>query len=164
VEKILGSGFRVDSRFEQNKTMYMVMNTEKWAVYFILLLVLLIASFNMVGALSMLVLEKQKDLAILRAMGMHPSRIMRVVLAEGVLWSLTGGCTGILLGSTICLIQQKFGVIRIQGSFLVDAYPVRMEAGDLLLVFATIVFVGLLASFYPALRAARPADPSLKSG
>ena len=164
INQILGDSCRLDSRYEQNKTMYMVMNTEKWAVYFILLLVLLIASFNMVGALSMLVLEKQKDLAILRAMGMHQHRIIKLVLTEGVLWSLTGGCTGIILGSAICLAQEKFGIIKIQGSFLVDAYPVRMQISDLFLVFGTIVLVGVLASFYPALRAARPADPSLKSG
>ncbi len=164
IHSILGDSCRLDSRYEQNKTMYMVMNTEKWAVYFILLLVLLIASFNMVGALSMLVLEKQKDLSILRAMGMHDTRIIKLVLTEGVLWALTGGCTGIILGSAVCLIQEKFGVIKIKGSFLVDSYPVRMQISDLFLVFGTIVIVGLLASIYPALRAARPADPSLKSG
>ncbi len=162
LQKLLGNGYVIASRYEQNKTMYLVMNTEKWAVYLILLLVLLIASFNMVGALSMLVLEKQKDIAILKAMGMTPAGIQQVVLLEGVLWSLTGGLAGLFLGCGICLLQMKFGLVKINGSFLVDAYPVKIEFTDILVVVATIIVVGVLASLYPSLKATKTIDPSLK--
>ena len=163
VKEILGPSYDVASRYEQNKTMYMVMNTEKWAVYLILLLVLLIASFNMVGALSMLVLEKQKDIAILKAMGTQQSSLQKLFLLEGVLWSLTGGVAGLLLGCGICFVQENFGLIKINGSFLVDAYPVKIQVLDILLVIATIIIVGILASWYPALKATKPLDPTLKS-
>jgi lipoprotein-releasing system permease protein len=161
--KLAGKGYKVETRFEQNKTMYMVMGAEKWAVFAILVLVLLIATFNMVGALAMLVLQKQKDIAILKAMGAQPSTIRSVFLLEGVLWSLTGGLAGIIIGSGVCLLQQKFGFIKLGGSFLVDAYPVKIQAPDILLVITTILTVGLLVSWYPALRSTRAVDPSLKS-
>jgi len=163
ITEMIGKDFKVESRYEQNKTMYLVMDTEKWAVYFILLLVLLIASFNMVGALSMLVLEKRKDLAILRAMGLPNFSMSLVIMAEGILWALAGGTSGLLLGTAVCLLQQYFGIIKIAGSFLVDAYPVKMQTGDLFLVFGTIFFVGVLASIYPSVKSAQAADPTLKA-
>jgi len=163
LQKVVGDGYRVETRYEQNRTMYMVMAAEKWAVYAILVLVLLIASFNMVGALSMMVLEKQKDIAILRAMGALPGTIRAIFLAEGILWSLVGGISGILLGSIICFAQLESGVLKMGGSFLVDAFPVKMLWPDYVLVFATIFMVGLCTSWYPAIRAARAVDPSLKS-
>jgi lipoprotein-releasing system permease protein len=163
VADALGPSFTVATRFEQNKTMYLVMRTEKWAVYLILLLVLLIASFNMVGALTMLVLEKRKDIAILTAMGATPTHVRRLFVAEGVLWSLVGGLSGLVLGCGICMVQQRWGLIKINGSFLVDAYPVKMMWTDVLLVLATVLAVGVSASVYPAYRAANVADPSLKT-
>jgi lipoprotein-releasing system permease protein len=163
LQQTLGNTFKVESRYEQNKTMYMVMGAEKWAVYAILLLVLLIASFNMVGALSMLVLEKQKDIAILRAMGAFPGTIRTIFLLEGMLWSLVGGLSGIMLACGICIAQEKFGFIKLGGSFLVDAYPVKIEFADLVLVIVTILMVGFLTSWYPSMRATKAVDPSLKS-
>ena len=163
LEQLFGSGYRVENRYEQNRTMYRVMGSEKWAVYAILLLVLFIASFNMIGALSMLVIEKQKDIAILKAMGANPWAIRKVFLLEGVLWSLVGGISGIILGVLICLAQQKFSIIKFQGSFLVPAFPVELQFGDLALVTGTILAVGILASWYPAMRATSTVDPTLKS-
>jgi len=163
LEQMLGKAFAVETRYEQNKTLFMVMGAEKWAVYAILLLVLLIASFNMVGALSMLVLEKQKDIAILKAMGALPSTIRKIFLLEGMLWSLAGGIAGILLGCIICLIQLRFGIIKMGGSFLVDAFPVEIQFRDIFLDIVTIMAVGLLTSWYPAIRATKAVDPTLKS-
>ncbi len=164
LQQLLGTAFKVETRYEQNKTMYMVMGAEKWAVFAILVLVLVIATFNMVGALSMLVLQKQKDIAILRAMGAQQSTIRSVFLFEGILWSLTGGVSGIVLGAVICLLQQKFGFIRLGGSsFLVDAYPVELQFTDVIYVLVTVMLVGLAISWYPAMRATRAIDPSLKS-
>ena len=141
----------------------MVETGEKWAVFAILVLVMFIATFNMVGALSMLVLQKRKDIAILRAMGAQAATVRSVYLLEGVLWSLTGGLIGIILGCCICLVQQKFKLIKMGGSFLVDAFPVDIQFRDILLVLVTIISVGLLISWYPALRATKAVDPSLKS-
>ena len=164
LQQMLGGTYKVENRYEQNKTLYMVMGGEKWAVYAILVLVLLIASFNMVGALSMLVLEKQKDIAILKAMGALPATIRKIFLLEGMLWSLVGGLTGILLGCGICLLQQRYGLVKLGGgSFLMDAYPVKIVAADIALVIFTILVVGLLASWYPAIRATKATDPTLKS-
>lgn len=163
LQSLLGNTYRVETRFEQNRTLYMVMRSEKWAVYAILLLVLLIASFNMIGALSLLVLEKRKDIAILKIMGAEPVTIRRIFILEGILWSLAGGIIGIFLGFFICLGQQYFHWIKLGGSFVIDAYPVRMQWQDFALVIFTIMMVGLLAAWYPAFRATKTEDPSLKS-
>jgi len=163
LQQLFGSAYNVETRYEQNKTMYMVIGGEKWAIYAILVMVLLIASFNMVGALSMLVLEKQKDIAILKAMGAQQSTIRSIFLLEGMLWSLVGGLSGIGLGVLLCLIQQQFGIISMGGSFLMDQYPVELQLFDFVLVISTIMAVGLLTSWYPAMRATRATDPTLKS-
>lgn len=155
LEHMLGNSFKIDTRFEQNKTLYMVMKSEKWAVYAILFLVLLIASFNMVGALSLLVLEKQKDMSILRAMGAQSSTIRNIFLGEGLLWALTGGTAGIVLGTALCIGQKYFQWIRMEGNFIIDAYPVAIEWTDYLLIIFSIIVIGLLASWYPALKAQR---------
>lgn len=163
IASLLGPAYRVETRYEQNKTLYMVMRTEKWAVYAILSLVLLIASFNMIGALSLLVLEKRKDIAILKIMGAEPATIRRIFILEGLLWSLTGGGIGMVLGFLICLGQQYFHWVKLQGSFIIEAYPVKMQWQDFALVIFTIMLVGLLAAWGPAFRATKTEDPSLKS-
>ena len=141
----------------------MVMKTEMWAVYAILLLVLIIASFNMVGALTLLVLEKRKDIAILKAMGATPRAIQRIFFAEGILWASLGGAAGLLIGIALCLGQQHYQWIKLQGAFIIEAYPVVMHLSDILLIIATIVVVGWLAAWYPATRATAVEDPSLKA-
>lgn len=163
IQQTLGNTFKIETRFEQNKTLYMVMRSERWAVFAVLLLVLLIASFNMVGALSLLVLEKQKDMAILKAMGAEPSTIRTIFITEGILWSMVGGITGLILGTGICIGQQHFHWIKMSGSFIIDAYPVSLVWTDYLLTIFTIMCVGLLAAWFPAMRATRVQDPSLKS-
>lgn len=163
LKTLLGRNFVVATRFEQNKTLYMVMTAEKWAVYGILVLVLLIASFNMVGALTLLVLEKQKDIAILRAMGADNQSIKTVFIIEGVLWALVGGIIGLAAGLFFCWGQKYFHWIKLQGDFIIDAYPVSIQPTDMIVVFLTVAFVGLLAAWYPSLKATKAQDPSLKS-
>lgn len=155
LQQNLGTTYTVDTRYEQNKAVYMVMRSEKWAGYAILLFVLLIASFNMVSALSLLVLEKQKDMGILRTMGILPSQLSRVVLIEGVLWSLVGGSVGLLLGLLLCWVQTQYKLIKIQGAFIIDAYPVAVQWMDVLVVLLTVSAVGFAAAIYPARRVAR---------
>ncbi|MFB6455643.1 ABC transporter permease [Chitinophaga sp. Hz27] len=155
LKRLLGPGYKVQTRFEQNQSLYAVMITEKWAVYIILSFILVIAAFNMIGSLSMLVIEKQKDITILKAMGARRSLIMKIFLAEGLIIAGLGTLIGFALGVIFCLVQQHFGLIKLGGdSFLVDAYPVSMHIGDFMLVFVTIMVIGLLASWYPARKAA----------
>ncbi|MFX1703285.1 FtsX-like permease family protein [Chitinophaga sp. CC14] len=155
LEKLLGRHYKVQTRYEQNQSLYAIMQTEKWAVYVILSFIMIIAAFNMIGSLYMLVIEKQKDITILKAMGARKSLIMRIFLAEGLIIAGIGTALGFGLGITFCVLQQHFGIIKLEGtSFLVDSYPVSMHAADFLLVFVTIIVIGVAASWYPARRAA----------
>ena len=158
-----GTGFKVENRYEQNKTLYMVLSFEKWGGFVILLFVLIIASFNMVGGLSMLVVEKKKDIAILQAMGALPSEIRRIFIYEGILWSCVGGFFGLALGYALCIAQMQFGLIGISPTSAITAFPVRLLFSDFLLITGTIITLGLLASLYPAIRATHTRDMSLKS-
>lgn len=154
LEQLLGPQFKVQTRYEQNQALYAIMQTEKWAVYVILSFILIIAAFNMIGSLSMLVIEKQKDITILKAMGARQQLIMKIFLAEGLIIAGIGAGLGFGLGALVCWIQQQFGVIKLEGaSFLVDAYPVSMHPMDFVLVSITIIVIGIAASWYPAKRA-----------
>ncbi|MEZ5017176.1 MAG: FtsX-like permease family protein [Flavipsychrobacter sp.] len=155
IQRLIGDNYLVATRYQQNKTLYTIMASEKWTSYAILLLVLLIASFNMVGALSLLILEKQKDMSILTAMGARAGTIKSIFITEGFLWSFIGGSIGLLLGLLLCLGQQQFGWLKLQGSFIIEAYPVTIMWTDILIIIATIVAIGLLAAFLPAQRAGR---------
>jgi lipoprotein-releasing system permease protein len=155
LRKILGSSFKVETRFEQNKTLNGVMRSEKWATYVILLFILLIASVNMIGAMSLLVLDKGKDMAVLRAMGASRGLIRRIFVLEGMLWAAVGGGFGLLLGFLLCLGQQYFGWVKLSGDFIIQSYPISMQAMDFVLVAVTVLVVGLLASLYPAIRAGK---------
>ncbi|WP_133162653.1 FtsX-like permease family protein [Flavipsychrobacter stenotrophus] len=163
LQQKLGNTYKVEDIADQNKNLYAMMGGEKWIIYMILLFVLLIASFNMVGALSMLVVGKQKDIAILRAMGATPGLIRTVFLLEGVLWSSAGGIIGIALGCTVCFLQQHFELIKLRGSFLMSAFPVKLVFSDSLLVIVTIMGIGFLAAWYPAIRAGNSSSLNLKS-
>ncbi|MGX5818450.1 FtsX-like permease family protein [Chitinophaga lutea] len=156
LQALLGDGVKVQTRMEQNATIYNVMQTEKWVTYIFLSFILVIAAFNMVGSLSMLVIEKQKDITILKAMGARESLIRRIFLSEGLIIAGAGSLIGLFLAVTICLLQQQYGLVKLGGgSFLIDAYPVEMHLSDFVLVMVTIIIIGILASWYPAARAAR---------
>lgn len=155
VQQILGPGYIVATRFEQNHTINSVMRTEKWATYAILLFILLIASVNMVGAMSLLVLEKRRDMAILLAMGAPRRLIRKIFLYEGLLWAAVGGGVGMLAGALLCLGQQRWGWVKLNGVFIINAYPVAMQVTDFVVIALTVLGVGLLAALYPALRAGR---------
>jgi lipoprotein-releasing system permease protein len=163
IAQTLGSAYLIQTRYQQNQSLYNVMSTEKWVIYVVLTLILAVAAFNMVGALTMLVWEKQKDIHVLKALGASDSLIRKIFLSEGLLLALMGGLTGILLAVIICALQVKYKLVPIQGgSFLIDYYPVKLVATDFLLVLSTIIIVALLASWLPARKAA--AQPiSLKS-
>lgn len=163
IQQLLGPEYAVRNRFEQNTTVYMMLSSEKWAMYFILTFVLIIASFNMIGALTMLVIEKNKDMGILIAMGAQQQQLSKIIVLEGILWALTGGIAGIVLGGILCFLQQQFGLIQLGSSFVVSTYPVKMLFTDVLIILGTVLGIGLFASIYPAIKGSRPKDISLKS-
>lgn len=156
LESLFGNKFDVRNRLQQNVTLYKIMKTEKWAVYAILTLILIIAAFNIIGSLSMLVIEKKKDISILRTMGADEKLIQKIFLSEGMLLSFIGCMTGFILAVIIIALQHKFQLLKIGGgSFVIDAYPVEMKWGDFLLVFFTVMIIGLIAAWFPSYRAAK---------
>ena len=155
LQKLLGEHYKVETRYEQNKSLYSVMRTEKWVIYGVLTMILVVAAFNIVGALTMLVLEKQKDIDVLKALGANNNYIQRIFLSEGFLLAVIGGITGILLAVFVGWLQVKYKLVPLQGgSFLIDYYPVKLVATDFLLVFATILIVAFIASWFPSRKAA----------
>jgi len=140
----------IKNKFEQHTLLYQIMRTEKWAVFFILLFILIVASFNIVGSLTMLLVEKQKDLAVMKSMGADTSLLKRIFITQGMQITLSGIIPGLLLGLLICVLQQQYGFISLgeNGSFVVDAYPVQIQTADVFLTALAVLLVGWLASLY----------------
>jgi lipoprotein-releasing system permease protein len=157
VVDLLGEGMQVQNRQQQNELFYKVMRSEKWAIFLILTFILIIASFNIIGSLSMLIIEKKKDILTLRNMGAGKSLIKKIFLVEGWLISVIGSLTGLILGTTISWLQQRFGLIKLtgSGSFIIDAYPVHIEVIDILLIWITVLLIGFLAARYPVRQISR---------
>jgi lipoprotein-releasing system permease protein len=151
IRQILGDEFRVLNRYEQQEWLYKVMQSEKWAIFLILGFILMVASFNIIGSLTMLIIEKKKDIAVLRNLGAQESLIRRIFLFEGWMISIVGAVAGLVLGLVICLVQIRFGVVKLYGSgdFIVDSYPVELQAGDFLWVFLTVMLIGFFAAVVP---------------
>jgi len=148
LQNLLGKKIKVLTRYEQNQSLYAVMQLEKWIIYGILCLILIVAAFNMIGALAMLVLEKQKDIAVLKAMGAADSRIRRIFLLEGLLLAAIGTTIGLLLAATICWLQDSFHLIKLGGStFIIDYYPVKSSIIDYLLVISTVGIIAFSAAW-----------------
>lgn len=161
--KKLGNDYLVQTRYEQNQSLYSVMRAEKWVIYAILSLILVVAAFNMIGALTMLVLEKQQDISVLHALGGTGTFIQKIFLSEGLLLAVIGGCTGMLLAVILAVLQVNFKLIPLQGgTFLIDYFPVKLSLADFLLVGVTVLVIALLASWLPARKAARQ-ELSLRS-
>ncbi len=156
LQLVLGKNYTVQTKYEQNTSLYNTMRLEKWAIYAVLTLILIIAAFNMVSALTMLVLEKKQDIAILQSMGSTRRQVRRIFLTEGILLGGIGAGCGILLAAIICFLQLRFKIIKLQGgSFLIDYFPVKLIPTDFLLVSCTAMFIALVASWFPAAKAAR---------
>ena len=155
VEKIFGKNYLVQTIYQQNQSLYAVMNMERWIIYGVLCLILIVAAFNMIGALTMLVLEKQKDISVLHALGANKNFIQKIFLSEGLLLALIGTVVGMLLALLIAFLQINFHLIPLQGgSFLIDYFPVKLRLTDFLLVTATVFVIAVLASWLPSRKAA----------
>jgi lipoprotein-releasing system permease protein len=149
LEKLLGNGFVVKNRYQQHEFLYKVMQTEKWAIFLILSFILIIASFNLTGSLTMLIIDKKKDIITLQNMGATNKLIRNIFLLEGWLISIIGAFAGLLLGAFVSWIQLRFGIIRFPETFIVTNYPVEMQVSDFIYVFATVVMIGFISSWYP---------------
>ena len=152
IKSLLGDDFSVKDRYEQQEASFRMMQGEKWMIFLILCFILILALFNVIGSLSMLMIEKKEDVRTLRNMGADDRLIRRIFLFEGWMISGLGALIGIVIGLALCLLQQELGIIKLgqaAGSFIIDAYPVRVEAGDILIVFITVLSIGFLAAWYP---------------
>lgn len=153
IEEILGNGYRIKDKYEQEDSLYKTMKSEKFVIYLILAFILILAAFNIVGALGMLILEKKTDTAVLFSMGATKSLIQRVFVYEGMLVSALGGLAGTVLGAIICLLQQTFHIVKLGGGgahYVIPYYPVQIRFTDLLLVLLTILITSVLTSIIPA--------------
>lgn len=152
IQKQLGDNFIVKNRFEQQADSFRMVNIEKWVTFLILSFILIIAVFNVVSSLSMLILDKSADIDILRNMGAENNLITRIFKIEGWLISMSGAIAGIVIGLVLCLIQQHFGILKLgqtPGAFIVDSYPVEVIFTDILFVFITVSIIGGLIVLYP---------------
>jgi len=155
LKTIFDKNYKIEDRFEQNRTLFTTIRLEKLAIYGIFILILIVAAFNMIGSLSMLVLEKQRDINILKAMGATDILIQKIFLLEGILLSAIGSVGGVLLAILICFLQTTFKLVPLQGaSFLIDYYPVEWRMLDIGIVASTVMVIGLIASWMPARKAA----------
>ena len=152
----LGGQYKVLTKYQQNASLYNSMKLEKWFIYAVLTLILIIAAFNMVGALTMLVLEKRKDISVLQSLGADKSLIKKIFLAEGILLAVVGAGTGIVLALLIAFLQMKYHLIKLVGnSFLIDYFPVKLVVTDFILVVFTSLIIAFAASWFPAKKASQ---------
>jgi lipoprotein-releasing system permease protein len=162
--EIMGENFHVKNSQQQNELFYKVMKSEKWAIFLILTFILVIASFNIIGSLSMLIIDKKNDIVTLRNMGANNRLIERIFLVEGWMISVIGSLFGMALGTAISWVQQRFGLIKLSGSgtFIIDSYPVQIEIIDIGLIWATVLFIGWIAARYPVKQISRKFLKSLE--
>lgn len=150
VKLIFGKGYSVKNRLEQQEIFYKVMRSERLAIFFILTLILIIASFNIMGSLTMLIIEKERDIEILKSLGAENNLIRKIFIFEGWMISVIGAFAGVILGFIICWIQQRFGLIKLNSeSLLINVYPVILKIKDFVVVPATVLLIGYWAAWYP---------------
>jgi len=150
VLRLFGKEFLVQNKYEQQEIFYKVMKSERIAIFFILTLILIIASFSIIGSLTMLIIEKERDIEILRSLGADNMLIRKIFIFEGWLISIFGAVAGIVLGFAVCWVQQKYGLVRLQSdSLIVNAYPVVMKIKDFIIVPGTVLMIGFWAAWYP---------------
>ena len=149
IQELLGNNFKVKNRYQQQESFFKIMQIEKWITYLILCFILLIASFNIIGSLSMLIIDKKADIETLRNLGANNQLIKRIFLFEGWMISAVGALVGIFIGNLLCLLQEYFGFIKMGIGYVVDAYPVITNFTDSFLILLTVLFMGFLAAYYP---------------
>ena len=155
ISQLIGSNYKVLDRYEQQADTFKIMQIEKLISYIFLTFILLIACFNIVGSLSMLIIDKRQDAITLRSLGADNKQISDIFMMEGRMICLAGAVIGIAIGLTLCLLQQQYGFIGLgssSGSYIINAYPVSVHLLDLLIIFATVIAVGFISVWYPVRR------------
>jgi lipoprotein-releasing system permease protein len=155
VKELLGEDFSVKNQQEQNETIFKILKSEKWSSFLILAFIILIATFNIVGSITVLILEKKKDINSLRNMGADLQMVKRIFLFEGMLITLLGSAIGLALGALFIVLQQQYGIIPMEGSFVVDSFPVALKTMDFIYVFALVMSIGFGATVIPVSRIAK---------
>ena len=149
IATLIGDNFVIKDIYQQQATLYHIMHSEKWAVYLVLAFILLLSTFNVAGSLSMLIIDKRKDIEIFSAMGGDKSFNRKIFLYEGLLIAIAGGIIGLVLGILMVWLQQQFGFIKFGsdgGSYIIDTYPVALRLSDIIAILATLVAVGFCSS------------------
>ena len=155
LKQLLGNSYLVQSRYEQNQGLFSIMQAEKWVIYAILVLIMIVFSFTIISSLTMLVIEKQKDISVLNALGGDKKFIQKIFLSEGLLIGIIGGAAGMLLALIIAWLQINYKLIPLEGgSFLIDYFPIKLRLPDFGLVTITVLLIALLAAWIPARKAA----------
>jgi lipoprotein-releasing system permease protein len=149
--QIMGPGFSVKDRYQQQELFYKIMKSEKWAIFFILTFILIVASLNIIGSLTMLILDKKKDIKTLNYIGADWKTIRKIFLYNGWINSIIGAFIGLLLGLVICCLQIKYGFVKLEGSgsFVIDNYPVKLVFSDIFFILITVLSIGFLTSWIP---------------
>ena len=154
VQSIIGNGYVVKNRFQQNESLFKILRSEKTAIFLILVFILILSSFNMIGSLSILIIEKNKDIKILASMGANMKLIKKIFFTEGMLISLMGSIIGLVVGFVILFFQENYGLLQLgggEGAFVISAYPVKMQLLDFIYVLGTVMAIGIFATIYPVL-------------
>lgn len=155
LQSILGNQYDIKNRYQQDEAFLKIMNIEKWISFLIACLTLALISFNMVGALWMIVLDKKKDISVLKSMGFTNANVKNLIIRIGLLIGLVGYISGVVLATIFYILQKKYSLISVPQSFMIDAYPISMKIQDIVLVLVTVVVISILASFLPANRASK---------
>ena len=151
VQAVCGSKYKIQNRFEQHEFLYKIMKSEKWAIFMILAFILLIAAFNIIGSLTMLIVDKKKDITVLTYLGASKALIQKIFVTEGLLISLGGAIAGVTVGLLICIAQLQFGLLKLgtDDSFIIQYYPVAIQWLDVVYVLTTVVIIGYIAAAWP---------------
>lgn len=158
IQRLLGDGFSVQDREQQHEFMSKITQGEKFITFLIITLILIIASFSIIGSLTMLIIDKQRDINILRSLGADSKTIKRIFVIEGWLISIIGVIIGVAIGIGICFLQEKFGIVKLPGAsqnFVVQAYPVRVMLGDVIAILAIVLCIGFITAYYPVRKIAK---------
>lgn len=157
ISAIMGEAYKVQNRYQQDEALYKITSLEKYVAFLIFAFTLVLVAFNMVGALWMLVLEKQQDISILKSMGATDGLVRKIFITEGFLLSSLGLLVGCIMAVILCYLQQTYGLVRLSGAgeFIIDAYPVEMRWGDFFSVILTVLLIGTAAAWIPAQRASK---------
>jgi len=149
IQKIIGNDFFIKTRYEQNEVLFKTINSEKWWTFLILSFILVIATFNVIGSLTMLIIEKKKDIQTLMFLGADKNLIRKIFMREGLIITVAGAVGGLLLGLLVCWVQMEFKLVPFSEGFVVSHYPVKIQPADLIYVFGTVMIIGLFATWYP---------------